>query len=138
MSYKGSYEAMIGAHPESIAEMEALRSAACEWFDEHRKKIRSWKDAKRRAREARINARSVRVARIYEAEGSYTAEEWIAKCEEFNHRCAYCYQPAILTADHVMPLVLGGSNYISNIVPACQSCNSRKGKKIVQAGCYAR
>lgn len=34
-----------------------------------------------------------------------------------------------LTADRVIPLSRGGSNFIENIVPACGSCNSRKGTR---------
>lgn len=28
--------------------------------------------------------------------------------------------------DHVKPIALGGRNYLSNMVPSCQSCNCRK------------
>jgi len=33
------------------------------------------------------------------------------------------------TIDHVIPLFSGGNNSMENIVPACTSCNSSKGKK---------
>lgn len=45
-----------------------------------------------------------------------------------DHRCVYCRKRAKghLTQDHIMPLSKGGSHTVSNVVPACQSCNSRK------------
>lgn len=62
------------------------------------------------------------------AGGVHTSEEWLAKIDEFNGRCAYCASSEDLTRDHVVPLCRGGSNQISNIVPACNSCNSRKNR----------
>lgn len=47
--------------------------------------------------------------------------------------CAYCGEPvesgANLHWDHVLPLTLGGANHVDNVVPACSSCNLRKGSK---------
>ena len=39
--------------------------------------------------------------------------------------CAYCPAPPT-TVDHAVPLVLGGTNYEGNLVPACRACNSSK------------
>lgn len=44
--------------------------------------------------------------------------------------CAYCAGEAD-TYDHVHPLYLGGPNAIENVVPACQPCNWRKGRKVL-------
>lgn len=66
----------------------------------------------------------------YKAEGSYTKKELIQKSEEFQWRCAYCFcalNKKTVTADHIIPLVKKGSNYISNIVPSCKLCNCSKG-----------
>lgn len=70
-------------------------------------------------------------ARKDAAEGSFTPKEWQAKCQEYGNLCAYCRQPRSLTRHHVVPLIKGGSNWISNIVPACRSCNSKVGTKTV-------
>lgn len=42
------------------------------------------------------------------------------------HRCAYCGDPA-QSLDHVLPKACGGLTVPSNLVPACLSCNRRKG-----------
>lgn len=57
-------------------------------------------------------------------------EEWIWLQSAYGHQCAYCGDHASqLTPDHVIPLSRGGNNSLSNIVPACLSCNTRKGAR---------
>lgn len=34
--------------------------------------------------------------------------------------------------DHIVPLVYGGGNEISNLIPSCKICNSGKGKKTIE------
>lgn len=43
--------------------------------------------------------------------------------------CTYCNQEAKTTFDHIIPRDAGGPDDISNMVPACQSCNSSKSNK---------
>ena len=75
-----------------------------------------------RAKEAR------RRARVRAADHTLTAVQWKAIKRVYGHRCAYCgIRPRILTIEHVIPLISGGAHVAANIVPACQSCNSRKG-----------
>lgn len=65
--------------------------------------------------------------------GRHTEAEWLALKFYYGNRCAYCgKRTAKLTKDHVYPVSKGGTDNIANIVPACQSCNSRKGAKIVR------
>ena len=67
-----------------------------------------------------------------ECEGHYTAAEFKALCEEYGNVCLRCGdKDAPLTPDHVVPLSLGSSNWISNIQPLCRRCNSRKNIKII-------
>ena len=40
-------------------------------------------------------------------------------------RCHYCGAPAT-TVDHVIPKAKGGTDAMSNLVPACARCNSSK------------
>lgn len=48
--------------------------------------------------------------------------------EDFSGRCAYCQKPAT-TWDHLLPVSSGGRTIPGNIVPACVSCNSKKGNR---------
>lgn len=44
----------------------------------------------------------------------------------FGHRCAYCCKRVRLTLDHIVPVSKNGTNDLSNLLPACRSCNSKK------------
>jgi len=65
------------------------------------------------------------------ADGSFTAADLIARFESFGNRCVHCGSLDHITADHIIPLKLGGNNFICNIQPLCGSCNSRKGARYV-------
>lgn len=43
-------------------------------------------------------------------------------------QCHYCNQPAV-EIDHVVPISRGGTGDLSNLVPACRSCNASKNDK---------
>lgn len=58
-----------------------------------------------------------------------TKTQWEDMCRENDWRCSYCGRVMPLVTDHVVPLCNGGENDISNIVPACVSCNCKKGRK---------
>lgn len=65
------------------------------------------------------------------APGNFTNAEWIAVCERFGWTCPCCGKCKPLTRDHIVPILRGGDNFISNIQPLCKSCNSRKNNKII-------
>jgi hypothetical protein len=51
-----------------------------------------------------------------------------AAAEFFDHQCAYCGTklPEEFHSDHLVPARYGGSNHISNRVPACPECNEKE------------
>jgi len=63
-------------------------------------------------------------------ENPLTADEWAEILREHDHHCRYCGKKAKLTIDHVIPLTKGGEHSQDNVVPACQSCNSKKRDKL--------
>ncbi len=76
-----------------------------------------------------------RRARKIAAAGSFSEAEFQEKLIQSGHRCFYCGTDLVkgnTTRDHYIPLILGGSDSIDNIVPACRSCNSRKRTKLPQ------
>jgi 5-methylcytosine-specific restriction endonuclease McrA len=59
--------------------------------------------------------------------GSFTAQEFREHFERYGNKCLACGDTeAVLEADHVVPLIKGGSDSISNIQPLCGSCNRMK------------
>lgn len=79
-----------------------------------------------------------RRARKASAEGSYTAEQWIALCTASCGRCVACGIKAPLTVDHIVPLAKGGTNWIENCQCLCRQCNSRKHTKTIDYRTYPR
>ncbi len=58
-----------------------------------------------------------------------TKEQRMAVYNKFGGHCAYCgceLEYKDMQADHIEPLELGGADEISNLYPACRSCNHYK------------
>jgi 5-methylcytosine-specific restriction endonuclease McrA len=56
-----------------------------------------------------------------------TLREWVTAVEYFGNKCAYCRLRPFEVLEHFLPISLGGGTTAENCVPACQSCNSKKG-----------
>ncbi len=80
-------------------------------------------------RNAQRNAKARR--RAAERAGDViTYEQWTAIVKRYDGRCVYCgVAPDKLTMDHAKPLAKGGRHALTNIVPACLSCNAAKGAR---------
>jgi len=56
-------------------------------------------------------------------------EDWKRLLRQYNFRCAYCGIRLTIknrSLDHKIPLLRGGTNDITNLVPSCLRCNQRK------------
>jgi 5-methylcytosine-specific restriction endonuclease McrA len=72
-------------------------------------------------------ARNNRRAKILNSGGDITIEDRAALLLVYENKCIYCGKELSRpTLDHFIPIALGGTNTIDNIVPACINCNSRK------------
>ena len=75
-----------------------------------------------------------RKAREKEIINTLTSDEWVEILKEYRFKCAYCGCEFTLfnreTRDHIIPISKGGNNIKENVVPACRSCNSKKGASI--------
>lgn len=97
------------------------------WNKAHPEKVRAiskrWRESHRDHKRAQNHRRKHHLRNV---EGSYTGAEWQALCERYGNICLCCGASGALTVDHVIPVALGGTNYISNIQPLCLSCNCSK------------
>lgn len=105
-AYQAAYQA---AHPEETAARHAAYHAA-------------------HPEEAAARSRS-RKALVRNAAGTHTAADVRAQYDRQRGRCYWCGVKVALRkkhVDHVMPIILGGSNGPENIVIACAHCNLSK------------
>ena len=80
--------------------------------------------AVKRTRKARIARRRAR--RVAAADNDLDADQWVALVEAWGG-CAYCGAAgAALQRDCVLPISRGGRYTVTNVVPACRSCNASK------------
>lgn len=123
--HRATTKAWIAANPERYRAIQ--QRAEAKWIaanpERRREIVRRWEAANPENMLLRTRRRR---ARLLGASGSHTAADWREKCVLFANLCAYCGKARPLTADHKIPLSRGGSDDITNIVPACGRCNSAK------------
>jgi len=135
------------------ANLERAKETQRKWREANAEKVasdrRAWAEAnpermrKAKAKWAQANPEYARAkeqrrrAQKMGAPSDFTAEQWDDILAKSDYRCAYCgvrfSEKTRPTQDHVIPLSKGGPHTASNIVPACRSCNCRKGAKIISA-----
>lgn len=112
------------------ANAEKYRTKTRFWLENHpgysTEKHREWRNAN--PDKSSANDRNKR-ARKRKAEGTHSAADIAEILRLQKGRCAICglrLKSSDTTADHIVPVVKGGTNYRRNIQLACRSCNSSK------------
>lgn len=122
--------------------IERIKKRHKKWYREHFEEYKESKKAYNKKYEKQYPERSQFSSNRYwsrkrnsDVKGSFTFKQWQTKKKQYHYCCAYCgiiekeairTQGYRLTIDHIVPPSRGGSDYISNIVPACKHCNSSK------------
>lgn len=73
-----------------------------------------------------------RRARVRNAKGNFTHQQWELKKKYYGNKCRICgilERDTQMVRDHIIPLSRGGTNFIANLQPLCQHCNSVKYNK---------
>ena len=84
-------------------------------------------EKKRHKQRLSVEKKRVRKARMHGVQSA--AIPWAqvqAKFDYWGNLCWMCGAGGVLSQDHVKPVSKGGSHLLSNIRPACISCNSSK------------
>jgi hypothetical protein len=102
------------------------------WYKENQERLArigsKWRTSNRH--KINVNEQRRRAHEYANGKNDFTVSQWQEILEAFNRCCAYCNQPYVrLEIEHMVPLVRQGQHTASNIVPACRSCNAKKGTK---------
>lgn len=109
-----------------VENREAVRASYAAWEARNPRHAQEWAERNReRARES-VRRRRARLRNVPTFE--VTEKDILRLMSRHGGRCAYCSEVLgdSYHIDHVMPVSLGGSNGIGNLVPACASCNVSK------------
>jgi 5-methylcytosine-specific restriction endonuclease McrA len=110
------------------AEREKARKSR--WQAENPEKVKASRGKWAKANPDKLRAKlRRRRAKKRNAQGDHTVEQLQARFDYHGNKCVYCDSTENLHADHQIPLSRGGTNFASNMVPACASCNTSKGTK---------
>lgn len=109
-----------------VDNLDKVRAAYAAWEAKNPNYGTEW--ARRNPERAReiVRRRRARLASVDNF--AVTENDIIRMVRRFNGKCAYCDEKlnGNYHVDHVMPVSLGGSNGIGNLVPACPTCNVSK------------
>jgi hypothetical protein len=94
----------------------SVREARKRYAQRHREKVNEF------TRRRKARRRAGRVASF----APLTSKQKEQVFAVWRNCCAYCGSAEKLSVDHVLPLIRGGLDEVSNILPACRFCNTSK------------
>ena len=111
---------------------EKNRARASEWYHANRPRaaraVRAYRETAR-GRLVHQASSALRRARIKGAPGDCSVEQLRGRIDYYGGMCSYCKVAPFEHIDHAIPVSRGGSNWPSNLRPACSGCNLRKWTK---------
>lgn len=130
--YKANKPASAEYHKKYYLEhKDQVRALHAEWVLKNKERDadhkRQWvaRNLDRRRDQVRIY-QSKRRSKIKHSGDRFTADQLAQRFSVFGDKCVYCGVGGKMTMDHVIPMSRGGRHILSNIRPACLSCNCRK------------
>lgn len=121
------------------ANKEHLREQAKKYYEANKGSLKEQKSKYLQTAKGRLaikNGRSAYKARKYGTSDSSISLEALAHLEQVqNSTCFYCKTPIVSSEptthlDHFIPLSLGGTHSISNVVWSCATCNLKKNNNL--------
>lgn len=111
----------------SVVNRDSILAYQARYYAENTDKVKSNVRAYRTANpDKKAHCENRRRARKIGNGGSHTFYQRKELFDLLGNVCFYCEAPPPLTIDHNIPFKRGGTDDISNILPACRSCNSKK------------
>lgn len=118
-----------------VRNRERLYAQAREWRERNRDKYMAHRRKHWTSPKGRLYNRNKQAIRRSRSKSGDVTTKWLAQFMESQRYCFYCHKPfnskRKKTVDHVIPLDKGGEHIMSNLVIACQPCNSRKQDRLV-------
>lgn len=118
------------SHPERIKAYNSKWYAALskEGKQKHKENAYAWR-LKNPIKFAQLNRQNQHRRRLQKVGSTHSIKQWLWRVDFYGWKCFYCgikLTPATLTKDHRIPLSKNGTDWASNVVPACMSCNCHK------------
>lgn len=112
---------------------EAVKARRAAWYSANRDRAVAYAVEWARANPERRRERDRRryVKRVTSSAPGRVEETEAAIASILLLPCAYCGATGKVELDHVVPLSRGGRHEPENFAPACKSCNSSKGAKLL-------
>lgn len=134
--YANNREHILAKHRERYAANREHKLAKNrDWYRRNKVKRRAaakkWEEANKERSNFLHNRKSTKRRTLLDLTvNTLSFEQWNNIKAAYRNRCAYCGKRfQRLTKDHVIPISKGGEHTPENIVPACKSCNSKKGAR---------